>query len=101
MTRLLPVPVEDCRDLAGPTGAASATLAELGTRLGGNADLGHGGTAPWLLSDRDVALSDGWAGDREGGRWDSRSRGPSDWWCCRAELLVGGARRPRLQRSLR
>src|SRR5664280_2916394 len=38
-----PVAVEDGRHLSGPAGTASAALAELGARLGDDADLGHGG----------------------------------------------------------
>ena len=41
--RVLAVTVEDGGDVAGPTGAAGAALAELGARLGVDADLGHGG----------------------------------------------------------
>ena len=42
------------RGLAGPAGAAGAALAELGAGLGGDADLGHGGT-PHVAGDRGVA----------------------------------------------
>jgi len=42
------VAVENCRDLAGATGTAGATLAELGTGLGIDTDFGHGECSPGL-----------------------------------------------------
>ncbi len=46
MAGRLTVTVQNGRDLAGLAGTTSPALAELGTRLRGNADLGHGGTHP-------------------------------------------------------
>jgi len=46
MQRVAAVPVEHRGDLAGASGTAGGALAELGARLGGQTDLGHGGL-PW------------------------------------------------------
>ena len=42
VARVGSVAVDDGRDLAGAAGAAGAALAELGARLGGETDFGHG-----------------------------------------------------------
>jgi hypothetical protein len=42
MYRFAPVTVDHAGDFPGPPGAAGTSLAELGTWLGGDSDLGHG-----------------------------------------------------------
>src|SRR5207248_10448543 len=70
---LLAVAVQHGGHLAGPTGTPGTTLAELGTGLGADTDLGHGKTPSVKLS---CTTRVGYGAQGEGGAAGAGAQGP-------------------------